>query len=54
MADVPAILRISYDIILNPSFDPNTLEYNFDTHKVNIEITAIPNNKYAKVDISND
>ncbi len=40
------------DIILNPSFDPNTLEYNFDTHKVNIEITAIPNNKYAKVEIS--
>ena len=39
------------DIILNPSFDPNTLEYNFDTHKVNIEITAIPNNKYAKVEI---
>ena len=39
------------DIILNPSFDPNTLEYSFDTHKVNIEITAIPNNKYAKVEI---
>lgn len=40
------------DITLNPEFDKDTLEYSFDTHKKNIEITAIPNNKYAKVVIN--
>lgn len=40
------------DNVLTPDFDPETLEYSFDTHKANIEITAIPNNKYAKVEIS--
>lgn len=39
------------DITLDPTFDSNVLEYSFSTFNKTISITAIPNNKYATVEI---
>ena len=42
------------DTILNPYFDPEILEYSFDTYKDYLDITATANNKYATVVINNN
>lgn len=44
-------LNIS-DIEYTPNFDPDELEYSFDTYSSTININAIPNNKYATVTIN--
>ena len=40
------------DTTLIPEFDPEQLEYHFDTFKDKLDITAIANNKYATVVVS--
>ena len=38
--------------VLDPEFDPNIDTYSFQTYAHSLNISAIPNNKYAKVSIS--
>jgi len=38
--------------VLDPVFDSETLEYSFSTFAHSININAVPNNKYARVNIS--